>query len=181
MDILSFLDTLEEPVSEDLEEELERRYEQAKWGYVDGFGETVMDKEQFTRIARHFAQWGAEHYRDSTKKMSKDLEEAADEYSGDSNTGFIDMTSYRAFIAGAEWMKKQIPMPEDTVIFQKGVEEGKRLMMEDAVEGTVIELGETYKDLSLSVNAKELNQVLQPLGVGDGNKVKIIIVKEEEQ
>ena len=86
-----------------------------------------------------------------------------------------------AFKAGAEWQKKQIPMPEDTVIFQKGVEEGKRLMMEGAVEGTVIELGETYKDLSLSVNAKELNQVLQPLGVGDGNKEKIIIVKEEEK
>ena len=61
------------------------------------------------------------------------------------------------FIAGAEWQKAKM------------------------MEGTVIELGETYKDLSLSVNAKELNQVLQPLGVGDGDKVKIIIVKEEEK
>ena len=35
--------------------------------------------------------------------VSDDLEEAADEYSGYPNTGFIDMTAYRAFKAGAEW------------------------------------------------------------------------------
>lgn len=64
------------------------------------------------------------------------------------------------FIAGAEWQKAR--------------------MLEVAVEGTVVELGETYKDLSLSVSAKELNQVLLPLGLEDGDKVKIIIVKEDK-
>ena len=91
-----------------------------------------------------------------------ELAEAAEKYGSDypayNDDQFI---AENAFKAGAEWMKQK--------------------MMEGAVEGTVIELGETYKDLSLSVNAKELNQVLQPLGVGDGNKVKIIIVKEEEK
>ena len=48
---------------EGLMEEIEKRYEQAKWGYVDGFGATVMDKGQFIRIARHFAEWGAEHLK----------------------------------------------------------------------------------------------------------------------
>ena len=111
MDILSFLDTLEEPVSDDLEEAAEK--------YADLNCHNHVENE---------TDWSGLLY---------------------------------AFKAGAEWQKAK--------------------MMEGAVEGTVIELGETYKDLSLSVNAKELNQVLQPLGVGDGNKVKIIIVKEEEQ
>lgn len=103
--------------------------------------------------------------------VSEDLEEAADEYSGDPNTGFIDMTAYRAFKAGAEWMKKQIPMPEDTVIFQKGVEEGKRLMMEGAEEC------ELYWDgdfLAIDLN-------MRALGYSERDKVKIIIVKEEEK
>lgn len=97
-----------------------------------------------------------------------DLEEAADDHirkvvdaAGHPGWDWETQDIADAFKAGAEWMKSK--------------------MMEGAVEGTVIELVETYKDLSLSVNAKELNQVLQPLGVGDGNKVKIIIVKEEQQ
>ena len=36
-----------------------------------------------------------------------------------------------AFIAGAKWMESQMPMPEDTVIFMKDVEEGRRLERED--------------------------------------------------
>lgn len=72
----------------------------------------------------------------------------------------IDMTAYNAFIAGAEWQKEQdkdylneelikahlngvmtgdriameesqMPLPEDTVIFQKGVAEGRRLERDD--------------------------------------------------
>ena len=78
--------------------------------------------------------------------ISEYLEEAAEEYRQgevDSGCDYIDDSDgdslYHsacltdAFKAGAEWMKKQMPMPEDTVLFQKGVEEGKRLMMEGAV------------------------------------------------
>ena len=46
-----------------LKEEIEKRYDRAKWGYVDGFGEVCMDKDQFVRIARHFAKWGAKHLK----------------------------------------------------------------------------------------------------------------------
>ena len=68
--------------------------------------------------------------------------------------------AYRdGIIEGAEWQKEQ--------------------MLKEAVEGKVVELGETYKDLSISVKAKELNEVLQPLGLKDGDKVKIVIVKED--
>jgi hypothetical protein len=62
-----------------------------------------------------------------------DLEEAADEYA-------ISLTPcdqqeelnyFNSFIAGAKWMESQMPMPEDTVIFMKGVAEGRRLERED--------------------------------------------------
>lgn len=39
-----------------------------------------------------------------------------------------------AFIAGAEWQASQMPMPEDTVLFQKGVAEGRRLEREDMMK-----------------------------------------------
>lgn len=54
----------------------------------------------------------------------------------------VDRKNYRdGIIAGAKWQAEQLlkssPIPEDTVLFNKGVEEGKRLMMEDAVKWLV--------------------------------------------
>lgn len=122
MDILSFLDTLEEPVSDchDLEEAADDHIRKV----ADAAGHPGWDWE---------------------------TQDIAD-----------------AFKSGAEWQKKQIPKPEDTVLFQKGVEEGERLMMEDAVEGEVV------KDISnkLAVTAKNIN--LDGLKFGD--KVRIIIL-----
>lgn len=110
-------------LEEELKKEIEKKYDQAKWGYVDGFGAVVMDKGQFIRIARHFAQWGAEH----------------------------------------------TPLPEDTVLFNKGVAEGKRLMMEDAVEGTI-----TCHNLNRYILISGLDESLTY-----GDKVRLIIVKED--
>ena len=99
------------------------------------------------------------------------LEEAARLYAiphdmRDVDVNYLDEYPYNPvaeedFIAGARWQKEQ--------------------MLKEAVEGKVVELGETYKDLSISVGGKELNEVLQPLGVKDGDKVKVIIVKEAEK
>jgi len=65
-----------------------------------------------------------------------DLEEAAKEYAilpMDVGDGLVcvDKKEERAFIAGAKWMESQMPMPEDTVIFIKGVAEDRRLGRED--------------------------------------------------
>lgn len=70
------------------------------------------------------------------EKPSEDLEEAAKDYAilpMDVGDGLvcIDKKKERAFIAGAKWMESQMPMPEDTVIFMKGVAEGRRLERED--------------------------------------------------
>lgn len=73
----------------------------------------------------------------------------------------------------AEWQAKQLlkssPLPEDTVLFQKGVEEGKRLMMEEAEEC------ELYWDgdfLAIDLNMREL-------GYSERDKVNIIILPKE--
>jgi hypothetical protein len=69
---------------------------------------------------------------------SEDLEEAAQEYAIPfNNTTYGCEYSYKGFIAGAKWQAKQLlkgsPLPEDTVLFQKGVEEGRRLEKDDLV------------------------------------------------
>ena len=72
------------------------------------------------------------------EKPSEDVEEAAKEYAyswrKEGNKEVRELfpkAAYRAFIAGAEWQKEQMPMPEDTALFQKGVEEGRRLEKDD--------------------------------------------------
>lgn len=68
---------------------------------------------------------------------------------------------------------EESPLPEDTVLFNKGVEEGKRLMMEEAVEGEVV------KDINnkLAVTAKNVN--LDKFKFGD--KVRVIVLPKEDK
>ena len=132
------------------------------------------------RIARHFAQWGAEHRGSS--EIPKDLDEAAEKYQDDHTiqryaggrllAPEFDVTIKEVFIAGAKWMAEHTPLPEDTVLFNKGVEEGKRLMMEVAVEGEVV------KDISnkLAVTAK-----INLDGFKFGDKVRVIVLPKEDE
>lgn len=149
--LMELIDSLpEEKPSKDLEEEIQGMYQAI-------FGTDIINRremvylETFDMLARHFAEWGAKH-KDSlqvqeTCKENQDsftsLEEAADEYSEkhgfrvpyDGSNNFYDAVDVKAskegFIAGAKWMESQMPMPEDTVIFMKGVKEGRRLERED--------------------------------------------------
>lgn len=71
----------------------------------------------------------------------------------------------------AKWGADHTPLPEDTVLFNKGVAEGKRLMMEEAVEARVIELGlgdTPHIILGLSDEFKK------------GDKVRVIVCKKED-
>lgn len=114
------------------------------------------------------------------EKPSEDLEEAANDYCSlyyDWDNEQERKSVVATFIAGAKWQAKQLlkgsPLPEDTVLFQKGVEEGKRLIMEDAVDG---EIG-YWNQSGLSIR---LDQSLEKLGYDMDTKVKIIIVKEDD-
>lgn len=121
---------------------------------------------------------------ESEKPVTTDLEEAAEKYRSDLHKIGDDIDEegcmYRnvprdAFIAGAEWQAERLlkgsPMPEDTVIFQKGIEEGKRLMLEDAVEGKVF----------MSFAPGHNQMVMADVDLPTNTKVKIVIVKEEQK
>ena len=86
------------------------------------------------------------------------------------------------FIAGAEWQARQLlqgsPMPEDTVLFNKGVAEGRRLergdMMKDAVEGLICATLTGTKAISF------LSPLPIPKELTVGDKVRIVVLKKEE-
>ena len=97
-EVLDLLDTLKEPVSEDLEKEIDAYYKE--W---DG-------DCRYAQTALHFAQWGAEHPADASKMISEDLEKAADAYVGNHpeiDEGVYTYAKRLAFKAGAKWLAEQ--------------------------------------------------------------------------
>lgn len=60
--------------------------------------------------------------------LPSNLDDAANSYASKTECAVV---ACRGFKVGAEWMESQTPMPEDTVIFMKGVAEGRRLERED--------------------------------------------------
>lgn len=69
------------------------------------------------------------------EKPSEDLEAAANKFAILYDQGTCNGMAQDCFIAGAKWQANQLlkgsPLPEDTVLFQKGVAEGRRLERED--------------------------------------------------
>lgn len=60
------------------------------------------------------------------------------------------------FIEGAEWAREQMPLPEDTLIFRKGVEEGRRLEREDTLANlSYNELMGLYKNIRDEIRRRE--------------------------
>lgn len=171
--ILSFLSTLEseKPINQDgLDEEIERYLHSLGVGYggwVDG-----MDDEDLRGIARHFAKWGAEHFRDLTKKMGdsseipKDLLDAqveiVEKLIGENNNDganaanpfaceYVVELLQKAVSAGAKWDREQ--------------------MMEEAVEVIVENWSpEPHPEITIPLNPEEYS---------NGDKVRVIIVKED--
>lgn len=113
-------------------------------------------------------------------KLPDGLEEAAEEYAtkwhkrpdGSEWKSIFPKAAIRDFIAGAEWGMNQCPLPEDTTIFMKGVAEGKRLMMEEAVECMVM-------DFSSNLPRPQVDIRLDPGKYYSGDKVKVIVIKED--
>jgi hypothetical protein len=66
------------------------------------------------------------------EEINRLWESFADEMEGPHNLFDIYARLARHF---AKWGADHAPLPEDTVLFNKGVEEGKRLMMEEAYDG----------------------------------------------
>jgi len=79
-----FIDSLPKAQpSEDLEKEIERVWDEL-------MQPKFMDFYAFADFARHFAQWGTEHFREPTKKIAEDLEEETPEpYTGKYDEAYI--------------------------------------------------------------------------------------------
>lgn len=108
-------------------------------------------------------------------KSDKSLEEAAEEYIKKGKYLPEAWVVRPAFIAGWKCRDDQMPMPEDTVLFQKGVAEGRRLeredMLKDAMEGQIYGSdGDHWIESEIYENLKGK----------EGDKVRIIVLKEEE-
>ena len=75
----------------------------------------------------------------------------------------------------AKWGANHTPLPEDTVLFNKGVEEGKRLMMEEAMEGVVC-----YGSKGAYIETDFLGTDNTDVYGMPGDKVRVIICKKED-
>lgn len=142
---------------------------------------TVLDNEKFASREEALAwvekmreKWGAEHLADSRKMSPNDLEEAAKEFANQDCVTFISRK--KGFIAGAKWQEEKdqetIKLAEDHA-FLAGSDWQREQMLSEAAEGEVV------KDINnkLAVTAKNVN--LDKFKFGD--KVRVIIVKEDEK
>lgn len=152
--------------------------------------------------AAFFDDW-AEHFTNLAERLHpplpEDLEEAASKYEinaqhlADDKTGSVfAVYNYQdgmrdglcctedAFIAGAEWQRKQdqqlIELAEDHAMLA-GMNKMKEEMMRGAVEGEVYKFGEVA--YVKERNNAELTRYLSQFNNGD--KVRVIVIKEEEK
>ena len=134
--LLDFIDTLSEEPDKSLEEEV-KNYFQGYWPGTETAEQCNTDLH-FTplailRLARHFAQWGAEHAKKDKTPVPNDLEEAAKELFEtmeiQEHENIFEDTFKKIFLAGAEWQKEQDDKLVD-VIYQQGIEKGKDEMIE---------------------------------------------------
>lgn len=154
---------IEEPVSEGLEEEI------ANWMSTHLYGKDDKDYDAIRLwgeyVARHFAQWGAEHLADDRKMSPNSLQEYASragfdyvdnivqEHPGHRfNDHDVEFAYRDGIIAGAKWDRSQ--------------------MMEEAEE---YEVGMHGEPIKITID----KYVQRAKGIFPGDKVKIIIVKED--
>lgn len=130
----------------------------------------LISDEDIRKFARHFAEWGAEHLADANKMSPNDLDFEQELYNhfGQIKDFTLGMRIGQYFY---NLGRDSVPLPEDTVLFNKGVEEGKRLMVEEAVEG----------EYGYFSNATKTILPSGKLNLKEGDKVHIIIVKENEK
>ena len=109
---------------------------------VDYGGHSLVDASIAAKLFIAGAQWGAEHFRDTTKMMEtpNDLEEAADKFAVSYDQGTCDGIAQECFIAGAKWQKEQMMeewLKDRDGCFWDGVNEGKKAMREQMMKETV--------------------------------------------
>ena len=190
----------EESVCDELEKEIEKFLNKTGAHYV--WCNDDEQKEWCSIIARHFAQWGAEHLANSNdevvinghkveydkdkdaitmEEIPNDLEEAAKKYAhcpftdddGNFHEDAFDANAYHDFIVGANWQKQH-----DAELIEIAYNDGITIGMTKQTEQMMKEAveGEITKDNRGNnvVRAGVFNKDFEY-----GDKVRIIIVKEE--
>ena len=117
-----------------------------------------------------------------SEEPDKSLDEAAEKYSDKYCSDWAYRLEYEdAFQAGAEW-QYQKDRGEFAKIKAKtwceGFDAHKQQMLNDAVEAEVLYFGET-QDVSRTIKIPRMQEWLKPFK--DGDKVRIVILKEEEE
>lgn len=113
------------------------------------------------RVARHFAQWGAEHLADARKTSPNDLEEAAIQYATHKKK------------SEEEEMETELPMgayylAKDSFI--AGYNLCKEQMLKDAVEGRVF----------MSFAPGHNQMVMADVDLPTNTKVRVIVLPKED-
>jgi len=117
-----------------------------------------------------------------SEEPDKNLEEAAEEYldkvfgDGKHQQFYKDL-----FIAGWKCRDNQMPMPEDTVLFNKGVAEGRRLEREDMLGDEISCEIDWYDGPILNYPIDQLCEVLSKMDIDVGDKVRIVVCKKEDE
>lgn len=113
---------------------------------------------------------------DLVKQPVEGLEEAANKWGLENQEGFCTQSmKVAAFKAGAEWQKKLDDLETADLLaiaHLQGMEQQKSKMLEDAVEGEVTTDNRGNNVVRAGVFNKDFEY---------GDKVKIIIVKEDEK
>jgi len=114
--------------------------------------------------------------------LDKSPEEAAKEYLDEVFGEGKHQQFYKdLFIAGWKCRDDQMPMPEDTVLFNKGVAEGRRLEREDMLGDAISCEVDWYDGPILNYPIDQLCEVLSKMDIDVGDKIRIVVLKEEEE
>ncbi len=155
------------------------------------------------RTARHFAKWGANHLRNSTKMVDKDLEKAARKYTKKNTCYNPDPDLLRssikeAFIAGAKWQEKRdeetIKTAEDHAFLAGADWQKKKDDAEQAELFTIVALDAAQRakeqmmkgavdgeivDSGFDDGTAILKAIVPDRRYDSGDKVKLIVIKED--
>jgi len=184
------MDISEEPVSEDLEEEIIRYI-----GYPQEVDEDV-STTMIRKAARHFSNWQKQQDSKLPKIWPRDtIEEYAYQCAYDLSNDWAKETPewndvQNACILGAQWQKEkdmQKFLHSETATFTREEfdaemeevrKQTKKQMMKDAVEGVITFDYYGDGDKIYGCIAHE-SFCLEDMGLKDGDKVKLIIIKED--
>lgn len=162
--LLDFIDNLQKEsgceadcttIDEDLEAEIQRYFSEEKW-----------IEKPVSEIAVHFADW--QHGKDFNDLLSSEMEFPKEFYA----KGKADAMNEMKETLQTEYEKGRFDMREEMM---KNIVLETKVMMD--CDGDGIET--PYKEW-LTLENTEIPYIPDKLGLKDGDKVKIIIVKEEQ-